>query len=53
MPKKRHRTLSSVADPATAEAGLAAADAPEPERRKAIARWEEALLDPRLRAVDA
>jgi hypothetical protein len=31
MPKKRHRTLSSVADPATAEAGLAAADAPEPE----------------------
>ena len=29
------------------------ADAPEPERRKAIARWEEALLDPRLRAVDA
>ena len=30
MPKKRHRTLSSVADPGTAEAGLAAADAPEP-----------------------
>jgi hypothetical protein len=29
------------------------ADAPEPERRKAIARWEEALLDPRLRSVDA
>jgi len=29
------------------------ADAPEPERRKAIARWEESLLDPRLRAVDA
>jgi len=30
MPKKRHRTLSGVADPGTAEAGLAAADAPEP-----------------------
>ena len=29
------------------------ADAPEPERRKAIARWEESILDPRLRAVDA
>ena len=30
MSKKRHRTLSGVADPGTAEAGLAAADAPEP-----------------------
>ncbi|RPH71671.1 MAG: FrgA protein [Myxococcaceae bacterium] len=29
-----------------------AADVPEPERAKAIARWEEALLDPRLRAID-
>ena len=28
------------------------ADAPEPERAKAISRWEEALLDPRLRAID-
>ncbi len=27
-------------------------DAPEPERRLAIGRWEEALLDPRLRTVD-
>ncbi len=27
-------------------------DAPAPERKAAIARWEEALLDPRLRAVD-
>jgi HEAT repeat protein len=30
-----------------------APDAPEPERAKAIARWEEALLDPRLRAIDS
>ena len=28
-------------------------DAPEPERLKAIARWEQALLDPRLRTLDA
>jgi HEAT repeat protein len=30
-----------------------APDGPEPERLKAVARWEEALLDPRLRALDA
>ena len=30
-----------------------APDGPERERLKAISRWEEALLDPRLRAVDA
>jgi hypothetical protein len=29
------------------------ADGPEPERLDAIARWEESLLDPRLRALDA
>ena len=28
------------------------ADAPEPARLEAIARWEEALLDPRLRGLD-
>src|SRR5262249_47544802 len=28
------------------------ADAPEPERAVAITRWEEALLDPRLRSLD-
>ncbi|HET9157024.1 MAG TPA: FrgA protein, partial [Myxococcaceae bacterium] len=28
-------------------------DGPEPERLKAVGRWEEALLDPRLRALDA
>ncbi|HVP62615.1 MAG TPA: FrgA protein [Myxococcaceae bacterium] len=28
-------------------------DSPEPERTAAIARWEKALLDPRLRTVDA
>jgi hypothetical protein len=27
-------------------------EAPEPERSVAIGRWEEALLDPRLRTVD-
>jgi MshEN domain len=27
-------------------------DAPAPERTRAIARWEDALLDPRLRSVD-
>ncbi|HSP20514.1 MAG TPA: HEAT repeat domain-containing protein, partial [Myxococcaceae bacterium] len=30
-----------------------AADAPEPERAAAVDRWEDALLDPRLRTVDA
>ena len=30
-----------------------APDAPEPERIRAIARWEEALADPRLRSVDS
>jgi hypothetical protein len=29
------------------------ADGPEPERLEAITRWEESLLDPRLRALDA
>jgi HEAT repeat protein len=29
------------------------ADGPEPERLDAITRWEESLLDPRLRALDA
>jgi hypothetical protein len=27
-------------------------DAPERERSRSIARWEEALLDPRLRTID-
>ena len=30
-----------------------APDAPEPERANAVARWEDALLDPRLRIVDS